>query len=209
MTKPFTFWDKIARKYAKRPVADPDSYENTLASTARHLNKTDSVLEIGCGTGTTALRLAKLVGHITASDFSQSMLDIAVEKAREQKADNMDFVQTSLRDGHLDGQKYDRVLAFNLLHLVDDLESYLALVHDHVLPGGLFISKTACLEEDYRWFKPVLWIMQRLRGWPFVRFLTIRDLENIIANAGFELVEAVNHPANKPKRFIVARKPVS
>ena len=145
MHKPTAFWDRIARKYSRQPVGDPDSYENTLARTAEHLRETDHVLEIGCGTGTTALRLAKGVARYTATDFSRGMLEIAAEKAAAEESGNLEFVCTSLRDNRLAGQAFDSILAFNLLHLVRDLEDYLNHVFGLLKPGGLFISKTACL----------------------------------------------------------------
>ncbi len=52
------FWDRIAVKYAADPIADPAGYETTLRRVQDLLTTDQDVLEIGCGTGTTALRLA-------------------------------------------------------------------------------------------------------------------------------------------------------
>ena len=76
------FWDKVAPKYAKRPIADMSAYDRTLARTATYLHESDRVLELGCGTGTTALRLADRVAAYTASDLSPGMIRIAREKAQ-------------------------------------------------------------------------------------------------------------------------------
>ena len=76
-----TFWDKVAPKYAKSPIADQAAYEYTLDRTRTYLNPKDSVLELGCGTGSTALLLAPDVKQITAIDLSPGMLVIAREKA--------------------------------------------------------------------------------------------------------------------------------
>jgi ubiquinone/menaquinone biosynthesis C-methylase UbiE len=74
------FWDRIAPKYARKPVDDPDAYEEKLALAASLLRPGDRVLEIGCGTGTTALRLAPNVDHYTATDGSGAMIGIADAK---------------------------------------------------------------------------------------------------------------------------------
>ena len=58
------FWDRIARKYAASPIKDIAGYERTIARIAQLLGPTQSVLEIGCGTGTTALKLAPLVARL-------------------------------------------------------------------------------------------------------------------------------------------------
>jgi ubiquinone/menaquinone biosynthesis C-methylase UbiE len=56
------FWDRIARKYAADPIADMAGYEATLQRVQGLLSTEQDVLEIGCGTGTTALRLAPSPG---------------------------------------------------------------------------------------------------------------------------------------------------
>ena len=74
------FWDKIAPKYAKKPVADPAAYEAKLDRVRALLRAEDRVLEIGCGTGSTALTLAPNVAEITATDISGGMIAIAEDK---------------------------------------------------------------------------------------------------------------------------------
>jgi SAM-dependent methyltransferase len=54
------FWDRIARRYAADPIADMPGYEATLQRVQGLLSTEQEVLEIGCGTGTTALLLAPL-----------------------------------------------------------------------------------------------------------------------------------------------------
>jgi ubiquinone/menaquinone biosynthesis C-methylase UbiE len=70
MADPARFWDRRADGYSKRPIKDMESYEKTLDCTRKHLSASDEVLEVGCGTGTTALRLAPVVKQITATDIS-------------------------------------------------------------------------------------------------------------------------------------------
>ncbi|MEM9262716.1 MAG: class I SAM-dependent methyltransferase, partial [Pseudomonadota bacterium] len=85
------FWSKTSRKYAASPIRDLDGYNNTLARTKSYLGHDDAVLEIGCGTGSTALLLAPFVGHITATDFSPGMIDIAKEKLAAEALGNVTF----------------------------------------------------------------------------------------------------------------------
>ena len=58
MQETMKFWDGIAEKYAKRPISDMAAYEYTLGRTRSYLKPEDQVLELGCGTGSTALLLA-------------------------------------------------------------------------------------------------------------------------------------------------------
>ena len=48
------FWDGVADKYAKTPIPDEADYAYTLERVRAHLKPGDRVLEIGCGTGSTA-----------------------------------------------------------------------------------------------------------------------------------------------------------
>ena len=165
----------------------------------------DRVLEIGCGTASTALRLAPHVTHITASDTSSEMVEIAREKAWNDSVKNITPVQGHIADAALRGP-YDAVLAFNLLHLLPDLQNDLAHIHASLQPGGRFISKTPCMGERNNWLKPIIWVMQKLGRAPFVDFLTVDRLEAAIRNAGFDLVETGDYPKKLPSHFVVAVK---
>jgi len=55
MNKSEKFWNKCARKYSKEKIKDEEGYRKTLEDTQKYLGQEKIVLEIGCGTGTTAL----------------------------------------------------------------------------------------------------------------------------------------------------------
>lgn len=203
------FWDKVAPKYAKSPIADVAAYTYTLDRTRSYLSPNDTVLEVGCGTGSTALLLADGIKHITASDVSPNMIAVGVQKAREQGVSNVDFVTADLFDSALDGGPYDAVLAHNLLHLLEDVPAAIRRIGGLLKPGGLFISKTVCRPGagspiKFRLMKMILPLMQMVGKAPYVNFMEIEELEGTIASAGFTILESGNHPS--PSRYIVARK---
>lgn len=206
MTTDAKFWDRAAAKYALSPIKDQDAYEHTLAETRRHLSSGDRVLEIGCGTGATALLLAPCVATLIASDISGNMIEIARDKASAQHVTNVEFVQAVPVDPKLGTQPYDAVLGFNILHLLDDLSGDLKVLRDRLKPGGLLISKTPCLADwSYRFVaRAAIPIMQFFGRAPYVSFLSGDEVEAKITAAGFEIVTADNH--NSFSRFIVARK---
>ena len=74
------FWSKLARKYSASPIKDQTAYETTLARTSAYLRPDHSVLELGCGTGSTAMILAGNTRSYLATDFAAGMIDIAEEK---------------------------------------------------------------------------------------------------------------------------------
>lgn len=201
------FWDKLSVKYSKHSVGDPAAYEHTLARTRAYLKPDDHMLEIGCGTGTSALKLADQVRHITATDISQSMLDIATTKTHEQGTTNVDFIQKGVEDLPF-GETYDVVFASSLLHLLDDLPGSLARILASVEPGGYFISKTVCLKGQNILYPIMIPLMRLLGKAPRVYFYTGDQIENAVRDAGFEILEADDHNTKPACRFIVARRPV-
>ena len=205
MTKTASFWDKIAERYAARPVGDPDAYEHTLNRVRSYLSPEDRVLEIGCGTGTTALKLADVVAEVIATDISTGMIGTARRKAADQGAANVRFLTADATEA-LGSGGWNAVMAFSLLHLLRDPEHVVREVHAALEPGGLFISKTTCLGGRAWLFGPIIRAMQLFGRAPYVRFFRPEELEEMIAEQGFEIVETGSFPASPPARFIVARK---
>jgi ubiquinone/menaquinone biosynthesis C-methylase UbiE len=202
------FWNRAARKYAASTIKDAAGYERTLERTRELLNASDTVLEIGCGTGTTALRLAPHVSRIVASDVSEEMIAIARERAAEQACGNVEFKVADSLAIASDGATFDAVLAFNLIHLVADQAALLESVYRQLRPGGLFISKTPCLSEMNPLIRLAVPVARLIGKAPFVSFFTAAELEAEITKAGFSITESARHGSggNDPRIFIVARK---
>lgn len=203
------FWDKVALKYAKSPIADMDAYTYTLERTRSYLSPDDTVLEVGCGTGSTALLLAGNVRHITASDLSANMIEVGSEKARDQGISNVTFVTAELFDSAIENGPYDAVLAFNMLHLLEDTRGAIRRINGLLKPGGTFISKTVCQPGSgapfkFRLLKIILPLMQWVGKAPYVKFMEIKKLEDLVSSEGFEIIETGTYPP--PSRYIVARK---
>lgn len=202
---PESFWTKMARSYAARPISDVENYEATLARTQSYLGAEDSVLEIGAGTSSTALRLAPGVARYLATDYSQGMTEIAREKAFEASIPGLEVRQAGLGDAGIGSGPFDAVLAFNLLHLLPDLRGDLERIAALLPKGGLFISKTVCLGGQW-YLRPVIGAMQLFGKAPFVGFLRGAALDAAIVGAGFELIETGDYGARGRSRYVVARK---
>jgi S-adenosylmethionine-dependent methyltransferase len=80
-------------------------------------------LDIGCGTGALAVRLARLGLHVTLLDASAAMLDFAMDAAREagvaerialKRGDAAQFANL------FDAGSFDLILCHNILEYVDD-----------------------------------------------------------------------------------------
>jgi 2-polyprenyl-3-methyl-5-hydroxy-6-metoxy-1,4-benzoquinol methylase len=199
---PATFWDNMADRYAARPIGDVKAYEATLERVRHWVRPEMSALEIGCGTGTTALRLADSVTRYLGTDLSGQMVRIGMEKVAD--LPHLSF-ETAPAETAGAGQSFDVVLAFNLLHLVEDRAAVLQHVRQLLPEGGLFISKTPCLAGK-PWFRPLVWAMQLVGKAPKpVSFLSPAQIEADISAAGFEVVETGDYPKKLPNRLVVAR----
>lgn len=203
------FWDGVARRYSDMKMRNPDEYEKTLALVRAYLEPDDRVLELGCGTGTTAITLAGNVGQYIASDYSSEMIAIADEKRSGSAIANLEFHVGKLGDGSLPEGSFDVVLGFNLLHLLPDRPQAFTEIAKTLKQGGFFISKTPCLGGIFRVLQPVVAALRIMGKAPEFHFVSPARLEQEIRQAGFEIVETGDYPKRPARRFIVAKKSAS
>ena len=204
------FWDRIAFKYAADPIADMAGYEATLRRVQGLLSADQDVLEIGCGTGTTALRLAPFTRRLLATDVSAGMIAIARKKLAAEPVPQLSFDVADADAAVARQGEYDVVLAFNVLHLVTDLDRALELAVQALRPGGLLISKTACISE----MNPLipylaLPLMRAVGKAPHVLCFDAAVLQWAIARQGMDVVSVERHGTRGKdiRVFILARKP--
>lgn len=203
------FWDRIARKYAADPIADMDGYERSLERTRHYLGRDTVAFEFGCGTGTTAIKLAPSVERIVATDISGEMIAIAREKAEAEGCTNATFEVATPDAAPWPDGTFDVALGFNVLHLVAAREVALRSVHRLLKAGGLFISKTPCLKEMRAVIRMAVPVMQLVGKAPYVAVFSTEELEHDLTSAGFEIVERARHGSGgrDPRPFLVARRP--
>ncbi len=206
MAQPSQFWDKIAEKYAAKPIEDEAAYQKKLQVTRDYFRPDMEVLEIGCGTGGTAILHAPHVRHIRAIDFSANMLAIARGKAEAETIQNVTFEQASIEDLDVPEQSLDMVLGLSILHLLRDRESAISRVYKMLKPGGYFVTSTVCIGDSKPWFKLIAPVGRVIGLFPFFDVLTVQELADSLTEAGFEL-DYQWQPNKESAVFIVAKKP--
>lgn len=200
------FWNMIANHYSKNPVANQQAYQKKLDETQSYLTPQSEVLEIGCGTGTTALHHAEKVNRILASDYSNKMIRIAKRKAKAQGITNVEFRCDSVENLQLEDERFDVALAMSILHLLEDKQSALQKIFKALKPGGMFLSSTALPKEIMPGAKVPMAVGRFFGVLPLVKFIDRTDLLNSITAAGFE-VRSEWQPNKKEAIWVVARKP--
>jgi ubiquinone/menaquinone biosynthesis C-methylase UbiE len=203
-----TFWDNAAEKYAKKPVGNPAAFERKISITKSLMTPRDVVLDVGCGTGSLAMRLSPCGAHVHGLDLSSEMVRIARDKARAAEVTNLTFHVgpfddsfTVFEDGSLRG-----ICAYSLLHLADDLPATLRRIFRLLEPGGFFVSSTVCLGESRVPYGPLLWIMRALGKAPTVNIFSKRTLEEEVRLAGFVDIVQPDVGAKPIIAFMVATK---
>ena len=205
MAQPSQFWDRHAKGYAKRPVADQAAYEKKLQVTQDYLKPDMEVLELGCGTGTTALIHAPFVRHIRAVDISGKMLEIARAKAESGGIGNVTFEQSSIDELNAEDASYDAVMGHSILHLLENKEGVIDRVYRMLKPGGVFVTSTVCLGGTLPVLRAILPIGRFLGLLPLVKFLTADELEADLADAGFQ-IDYRWQPGKGKTLFLVAKR---
>ena len=206
MTNDARFWDRIAERYSRDPVADEAAYQKKLNITRGYFRPDMEVLEIGCGTGSTAILHAPHVKHIQAIDISSKMIEIARRKADADDIENITFQHSTVDGFSAPEGSYDAVLALSILHLLEDRNAAIARIHRLLKPGGIFVSSTVCLGDSMlRFLKPVASIGRFFGRLPLVKAFTPQDLADSITDSGFE-IDHQWQPGKGKAVFIVARK---
>jgi ubiquinone/menaquinone biosynthesis C-methylase UbiE len=205
MPQPGKFWDKVAERYARQPVADEESYQKKLQVTRQYFRPDMDVLEFGCGTGSTAIAHAPYVKQILAVDVSPKMLELARGKADAENVENVTFRQADITGLSVPDESLDAVMGHSILHLVDDKDAVIAKVRKMLKPDGLFITSTACLADTQGYLKLVLPIMRLFGLAPQVTFFTRKELLDGMIAGGFE-IDHEWQPGKNKAVFVIAKK---
>jgi 2-polyprenyl-6-hydroxyphenyl methylase / 3-demethylubiquinone-9 3-methyltransferase len=99
------------------------------------------VLDIGCGGGILSEPLARLGARMVGADPSQENIDAAAAHA-EQSGIAVDYRATTAEQLAADGERFDVVLAMEVVEHVVDVKSFVATCAAMVRPGGLMIAAT-------------------------------------------------------------------
>jgi 2-polyprenyl-3-methyl-5-hydroxy-6-metoxy-1,4-benzoquinol methylase len=198
------FWNAQAAKYFRTPINDEAAYQEKLAITRRYLTADDRLLEVGCGTGGTAVALAPCVRQVIATDYSGRMIEFAWSRVDATRIQNVSFEVVALEDIRAT-QPFDAVMAMSLLHLVRDRTGALAKLRSLIKPGGYFVSSTACIADRMAFMRPILPVMRLCGAAPWAAVFKEEQLRSEIEAAGFEIVQRFR-PQKAMAVFFVARR---
>ena len=212
MNKTQIFWDKQAKKFDDSEKQFETASRELIARTKDYLNANDNVLDFGCATGTKTLELADGVKHIHGLDFSAEMISEATKKKNKVNVTNVSFSQGTIFNDDLEKASFDKIIAYSIIHLLEDSEKVIQRIHELLKPGGLLISETACFKDKMD-FKTRLefttyFFLKRLGIFPLhLNMFKTSDIEQLINRQNFNIVKAEKLFFNGMTiSFIVAEK---
>ena len=198
-------WDRFAKGYSEKPIADMEAYHRKLALSQTYFRPSMRLVEFGCGTGGTAIAHAPHVAHVTATDVSGKMLEFAHINAAEAGVDNVDFEVASIESFDAPDGSYDAVLMLSLLHLLENPGAALDKARRLLKPGGLLITSTACLRDNMGWFGMIAPVGAAIGLIPRIQMLSVEELRGEIADRGFACLEEFQQDDAR-SYFQIARK---
>lgn len=135
------FWSKISGVYdLVENIYNGKANARTTDYVASLMDKDDKVLECACGTGMFSVKIAPRVNALTATDFSDGMLKRAKKKCSK-------FSNVLVESGDITALKYednsfDKAVAANVIHLLDDPKKAIDELKRVVKPGGTIVIPT-------------------------------------------------------------------
>lgn len=135
------FWSKISGVYdLVENIYNGKANARTTDYVASLMDKDDKVLECACGTGMFSVKISPCVKSLTATDFSDGMLRRAKKKCSK-------FSNVLVESGDITALKYednsfDKAVAANVIHLLDDPKKAIDELKRVVKPGGTIVIPT-------------------------------------------------------------------
>ena len=141
------FWNKQAGRFDKSQKQFESESREILLRTKEFLNPDDNVLDFGCATGTKTLELAGGIRHIHGLDLSSEMIGLAMKNLNASNVKNASFSSGTIFKDDLEKASFDKIIAYSIIHMLEDREKVIQRINELLKPGGLFIAETACFKE--------------------------------------------------------------
>ncbi len=180
------FWDKISGVYDLfEMIYNGKVYRNLGREIAEEIGHDDIVLECACGTGAISKWIAPKCRYLIATDLSDKMLQQTAGKCRKYhnvKIRRADVTWLKCRDN-----RFDKVVAGNVIHLLDDPYAAVKEMDRVCKKGGKIIIPTYINASAGT--NQLVLRMLALVGVTFKRQFDMESYRKFFEAAGYEKVD--------------------
>lgn len=191
-------WDLVAAGYAERSEWILGAFAERATELA-DLRPNSRVIDVACGPGTVALRVAPKVATVTAVDFSEPMLNELRTRARQRNVTNVEVIFGDGQALPVADASYDAAFSMFGLMFFPDRARGLSELHRALVPGGVAVVSSWAPISDSSMMTVMFGALRAAdpsRNAPQYDALSLENpalLEQELQAAGFRDVSVVPH----------------
>ena len=198
------FWDNVAGVYdVFVNVINRKTHQKLKEIVSDLIEPDDTVLECACGTGLLSAVIAQKCRQLTATDFSEKMLKKAEKNCRAFR--NITYDQADITALPCPDSSFDKVVAANVIHLLDNPLAAISELNRVCKDGGMLIIPTYMNKDDKGKTNGFSDAAQKA-GADFKREFTMESYRQFFLDAGYPDVEASLADGRIPCAVAVMRK---
>ena len=201
------FWDNVAGVYdVFVNVINRKTHQKLRRIVSSLIEPDDTVLECACGTGLLSAVIAPKCRQLTATDFSEKMLKKAEKNCRSFR--NITYAQADITALFFADGSFDKVVAGNVIHLLDNPVTALRELNRVCKDGGMLIIPTYMNKDDKGKTSGFAGAVGKA-GADFKRQFTVESYRQFFLDAGYPDVKVSLADGRIPCAAAVMRKAVS
>ena len=181
------FWDNVSDVYdVFDDVYNGEVNKKVSMNVASYLDENDTVLELACGTGLITRCAAPACKKLVATDLSVGMLKKTEDNCFGMR--NVIFRKADIMNINCSDERFDKVIAGNVIHLLDDPDGAVAEMNRVCKKGGLIIIPTY-INKDEQGKQNLFTQVVDKAGAGFKRQFTLDSYRQYFEQLGYEDVE--------------------
>lgn len=191
--------------YSKNPHFKKIEFDGRILKTIKMVGKNKKVLDVGCGYG----HLTKLIKEMGNKVKCIETSDNAIKHIKKIGIEVFDM-DLSTKWGDNIKEKFDVVVCTEVIEHVFDTDNLLENIYKVLKTGGHIIISTPNVASFGRRFmllfgiNPILEFTTRKYDAGHIRYFTFSDLENLLKEHGFKVVESHSDYINFSKNGNIA-----
>ena len=198
------FWDNVAGVYdVFVNVINRKTHQKLKRIVSSLIEPDDTVLECACGTGLLSAVIAEKCRQVTATDFSEKMLKRAEKNCRDHR--NITYAQADITALAYANGSFDKIVAGNVIHLLDNPMTALRELNRVCKDGGMLIIPTYMNKDDQGKTSGFAGAAQKV-GADFKRQFTVESYRQFFLDAGYPDVKISLADGRIPCAVAVMRK---